>query len=116
MEFDYLKDIDDESLFHRLEDLLAKLEQIQEKDALLTKATCARELINANDLVKELKTELDGYEKIKDQARQDIKKSIDEREDKHTAHVHGSFFLTPVGLAESRIESPEYLRTRTPLS
>lgn len=109
MDFNYLKTMDDDSLFARLEELLAKLNEMQEKDAVLSKAKDARELSNVAHLVDNLKAELDRYEEIKRQAKQDIRKAAESRENTHLAQGSDSETLALLhmytDLSSSRLSS-----------
>lgn len=66
------KQLDDEQLFAHLETLLDRLPFIQEMDAKLSLAKEARELLELSARVQDLEEEIQGYEKIKQQAIQDI--------------------------------------------
>jgi hypothetical protein len=59
--------------FERLEELLAMLDEMREKDAALVKAYKARELCNLAKHAQRLEDELKGYEAIRDKALHDAK-------------------------------------------
>ncbi|MDR0514972.1 MAG: hypothetical protein LBG81_07410 [Coriobacteriaceae bacterium] len=68
---------DADTAFARLEELLAQLEEIQEKDALLTQAREARELRDLKKRAAALEEEVRGYEEIKNKAIVDAKAAND---------------------------------------
>lgn len=72
--------LDDDSLFARLESLLVRVGEMQEKDAQLITARQAREVKEKAALVEKIDAEITHYQEVQARAKQDIKRATEKEQ------------------------------------